>query len=186
MTGQSEARLAVVQIDKDQANAYVDRHHRHSKPVVQMRFAIAAVYGPEVVGVAIVEDPKARGNADGWTWEVTRVCTTGHPNACSFLYGACWRLIKGFGCLRAITYIREDEHGASVRAAGWLPVGHTRGRSWDTPSRRRDPDHHEITDRVRYEIKTKDWRAGLPLPPRIPVPKGDPAQAVMEFAGATT
>jgi hypothetical protein len=39
-----------------------------------------------IVGVAIVGMPVARMLADGWTVEVTRLCTDGSRNACSMLY----------------------------------------------------------------------------------------------------
>lgn len=81
-TQMRKAALRLVQIDKDEANAYVERHHRHSNPVLQHKFSLGALADDEFVGVAIVEWPKARKQADGWTCEVTRVCTTGYPNAC--------------------------------------------------------------------------------------------------------
>lgn len=169
--------LRVVQITKDEANVWVERFHRHSLPVTQHKFSIAAVADGEIVGVAIIERPKARGLQDGWTLEVTRVCTIGHRNACSFLYGAAWRLIRDLGYLRAVTYTKASEEASSVRAAGWVAEGTTKGRKWTTPSRPRE-DRHEISDRVRWEIRTADWRPGLEPPPmvdvasRVPVGQG--------------
>lgn len=162
--------LRVVQIGKDEANAYVERLHRHSAPVVQHKWSIAAITDSGlIVGVAITERPKARGLDNGWVVEVTRVCTDGYRNACSFLYGASWRIAREFGYLRAVTYIREDEDGASVRAAGWLREADVRGRPWGCPSRPRDEGHHEVVGRVRYGARSNEWRDDLPVRSRISV-----------------
>src|SRR6185437_13836615 len=83
--------LSVVPLDLAEANAFVAAHHRHHKPVVGHRFSIGAVVNGELVGVAIVGRPVARMRDDGLTVEITRLCTDGTKNACSFLYGACAR-----------------------------------------------------------------------------------------------
>jgi hypothetical protein len=161
--------LQVVQINKDEANAWVEAYHRHSEPVVQHKFSLGALADGEFVGVAIVESPKARGNKDGWTCEVTRVCTTGYPNACSFLYGASWRVMRSLGYLRGVTYTKDSETGASVRAAGWVATGFTKGREWHCPSRPRRPAQYELSDRIRWEIRAAAWSANLEPRPTIPV-----------------
>ena len=161
--------LRVVQVTKDEANAWVGQYHRHSAPVVQHVFSLGALAGEEFVGVAIVERPKARGNQDGWTLEVTRVCTLGHRNACSFLYGTCWRSMKAMGWLRGVTYTKDNETGASVRAAGWVACGSTRARTWDTPSRPRKAPKYGVAGRIRWEIRAAAWHEGLDPRPRIAV-----------------
>lgn len=159
--------MYVVDLSKDEANMWVDAYHRHSEPILQHKFSLGACVGTEFVGVATVEWPKGRGNADTWTLEVTRVVTQGHPNACSFLYGACWRAIKAHGFLRAITYTKDSESGASVRAAGWVARGYTKGRQWDTPSRPRRPAKYELSDRIRWEIRAAEWSEDLGPKPVI-------------------
>ena len=47
-------RLSHVRIGLDEANAFVEAHHRHHKPVVGHLFSIGAVLGEKIVGVAIV------------------------------------------------------------------------------------------------------------------------------------
>lgn len=143
-------RLIIVPCELKDANAYVAAHHRHSTPVVGHRFSLAAAIGSEIVGVAIVGRPVARGMQDGWTVEVLRCCSTGTRNVCSFLYGACWRAARALGYRKAITYTRAAEAGASLRGAGWHVVGQTVGRSWDTPTRPR-VDVNEPQDRLRWE-----------------------------------
>lgn len=144
-------KLEVVPIPLDEANAYVERHHRHSNPTVGHKFSIAAAIGDEVVGVAIVGRPLARPLDDGWTLEVLRLCSTGERNVGSFLYGACWRATRTLGYRKLVTYTLTSESGSSLRAAGWRVVGEVKARSWTTPSRPR-VDKHPLQERFRWEI----------------------------------
>ena len=84
------------------------------------------------------------------TLEVTRLCTDGTRNACSFLYGACARAVFALGFKRIGTYILKSETGASVVAAGWRLIGETPGRSWSVPSRPR-VDTHPLEPRLLFE-----------------------------------
>ncbi|WP_410236060.1 XF1762 family protein [Pseudomonas aeruginosa] len=127
------------------ANAFVQEHHRHHRPVQGAKFAIAvALSGSDgICGVAIVGRPVARHLDDGWTLEVTRLCTNGAPNACSKLYGAAWKAAKALGYTRLLTYTLPEEGGASLRAAGWRLVGARGGGAWSRPGRPRadTPEH---------------------------------------------
>ena len=95
--------LALMPLTLREARAYVDQHHRHHRAPQGGLFAIGATNGNEVVGVAIVGKPVARMLNDGWTVEVTRLCTDGTRNACSLLYGACWRAARALGYRRLVT-----------------------------------------------------------------------------------
>ena len=115
--------------------------HRHHKPEVGHRFSIGCeTEDGRLVGAAIVGRPKARAIEQYRTAEVTRLVTDGTPNACSLLYGACWRTWKAMGGQRMITYTLVSEPGTSLRAAGWKLLYETELRplGWDTPSRRRE------------------------------------------------
>jgi len=116
-------RLSIVPCSLKDANAFVARLHRHSAVVVGHKFSIAATLDGRVVGVAIVGRPVSRHIDDGKTLEVTRVCTDGTRNACSFLYGASKRAANALGYPRLITYTTEHEGGASLRAVGWISDG---------------------------------------------------------------
>src|SRR3546814_19721697 len=63
------------------ANAFVQKHHRHHRPVQGAKFALAVTLSATdgICGVAIVGRPVARHLDDGWTFEVTRLCTDGAP-----------------------------------------------------------------------------------------------------------
>lgn len=84
------------------------------------------------------------------TLEVTRLCTTGHRNACSFLYGAAARAAFALGYARIGTYVLKSEPGTSLAAAGWKLIGETPGRSWSVQSRPRT-DKHPIEPKLLFE-----------------------------------
>lgn len=130
-------RLAHGRISLDEANAFVEELHRHHPPVVGHLFSIGAFLGEHLVGIVIVGRPVARMRDDGLTAEVTRLCTDGTRNACSFLYGKAARAAFALGFLRIGTYTLPDEGGASLRAAGWHLIGERGGGEWSVPSRRR-------------------------------------------------
>jgi hypothetical protein len=75
---------------------------------------------------------------DGRTAEVTRLCTDGVKNGCSFLYGAAARVARAMGYTKIISYILESEDGASLRASGWTLAGIRGGGSWNRPNRKRE------------------------------------------------
>lgn len=134
--------LVAVPITLREANSFVARLHRHHQPARGCRFVVGASDGERIVGVAIVSRPVARQLQDGWTAEVVRLCTDGTPNACSFLYGACWRAAKAIGYRRLITYTLPEEGGASLRAAGWRVIAErTGGGSWSRNARPRVDTH---------------------------------------------
>ena len=136
--------LIVRPIDLKAANAFVLKHHRHNGKVLVHRFSISVYDGDRICGVAICGNPSARRLDDGETIEVKRVCTDGTRNACSVLYGRCARIAKDMGFTKIITYITENEDGASLRASNFeLVDDNCGGKSWDTPSRPRVV--HEIT-----------------------------------------
>lgn len=143
-------KLRLEPCDLDSANAFVERLHRHHGRVRGYKFALAAVSDGVVCGVAIVGRPVSRMRQDGWTLEVTRLCTDGARNACSFLYGASARATFALGYRRIGTYILASESGASLRAAGWRLIAETRAESWDRPSRAR-VDKHPTVPKLLYE-----------------------------------
>ena len=130
--------LDIVPISLKEANAFVERYHRHHKGVVGHKFSVAATDGEKIVGVAIVGRPVSRYLDDGLTLEINRCCTDGTHNACSILYGACWRAAKAMGYTKIITYILQSESGNSLKAAGWRQESVTSGGHWTRPSRPRN------------------------------------------------
>ena len=144
------ARLIAAPIAFGEAAAFVRNQHRHHTPPQGHKFSIAAMLADKLVGVVIVGRPVARRRDDGMTLEVTRLCTDGTPNACSFLYGAAARAAFALGYRRIGTYILKREPGTSLVAAGWKLIAETPGKSWSVPSRPRD-DKHPIEPKLLFE-----------------------------------
>ena len=147
--------LRVVPCDLKTATEFVRALHRHSRPVVGHKFAVA-VADPEgkVRGVAIVGRPVAPRLDDGKAAEITRVCSDGTPNVCSMLYGASRRAARAMGHAPIYTYTLPEEGGGSLRAAGFRlerenaggssAMWHNRpGRTHSAACRRR-PDRREV------------------------------------------
>ena len=144
------SRLLIQPITFAEAVAFIRQHHRHHQPPVGNKFALAVSDGEKVRGVAVVGRPVARMSDNGWTAEVTRVATDGAENACSMLYGACWRAARAMGYTRLITYTLPEEGGASLRGAGWILIGEAGGGSWNCKSRPR-VDKHPTQIKLRWE-----------------------------------
>ena len=132
------------------ANEYVRKYHRHHKPVAGHKFSIGCEADGELVGVIIAGRPVSRYLDDGFTLEVTRLCTNGEKNACSFLYGAAARAAAAMGYKRIITYTLESENGASLRASGWICQGKAGGLRW-TGKRQPKEDQYPAQMKLRYE-----------------------------------
>ena len=147
--GRGEA-LALTPISLREANAFVERNHRHHKGVTGHRFSIGCTRDGELVGVAIMGRPVSRYLDDGLTLEVNRLCTTGAENACSMLYGAAARAARAMGYQKIITYTLDTEPGTSLRAAGWQCAGPAGGERW-TGKRRPAADLYPPQKKLRYE-----------------------------------
>ena len=102
-----------------EANAFVGELHRHHDAVVGHRFSFGAEVDGKLVGTVIVGRPVAPKTDQYQVAEVTRLCTDGTMNACSFLYGAAARICKIMGFKRIQTFILPTETGVSLKAAGW-------------------------------------------------------------------
>lgn len=144
------AMLETQPIDYAEACEFISRHHRHHLPPQGWKFGVAVSDGEKVVGVVTVGRPVARHKDDGWTLEVTRLCSDGTKNVCSKLYSAAWAATKALGYKRLITYTLPEEGGASLRAAGWKLIGEAGGGSWSVKSRPR-VDKHPLQKKLLWE-----------------------------------
>ena len=153
MTAKTDSWLYIVPISFADACAFVSDHHRHHRAPRGHKFSLGVAAAGTLVGVAIVGRPVSRViQAAGDTLEVTRTATDGTPNANSMLYGACWRITKGLGYSRLITYTQDGETGASLRAAGFRVVGERPARGgWNAPSRPRDASGNDGIARTLWE-----------------------------------
>lgn len=124
------ARFELHPCSFSEAKAFVARFHRHHQPPQGHKFSLKAVLNGCVVGVAIVGRPVGRHQDDGWTLEITRLCTDGTRNACSFLIGRVKRAGRALGYKRLISYTLMTEPGASWRASGMEQVGTVPPGKW--------------------------------------------------------
>ena len=127
-------------VGRDEANRWLGEVHRHlRRPIAGWLFGVEILDDDGArIGVAVCGRPAARMLQDGVTCEIRRVAIAdGHHNACSFAYGALRRAATSLGYTRVYTYTRQDETGASVRAAGFVFDGEAGGGEATRPSRPR-------------------------------------------------
>ena len=149
-----EVRIAeIIPISLREANRFIEKHHRHSGRAQGCKFCVALSDGQGTLhGVAVVGRPISRYLDDGRTAEVTRLCTDGTFNGCSFLYGCCARIAREMGFRKIITYTLAEEGGASLRASGWsCAPGFRGGGSWNVPGRPRTESRNTGPKRMYYK-----------------------------------
>lgn len=132
-----------------QANLFVTQNHRHHGAVVGHKTTIRGEKNGKTFGYAIMGRPVARNADDGLTIEVTRLCTDGTKNGCSFLYSECAKIARKRGYKKIQTYTLESEPGTSLIAAGWLLDGVTKPGTW-TRTKRPSKSTHPTTAKKRW------------------------------------
>jgi hypothetical protein len=157
-------RLQLKPIPLRVANEYVAKHHTHHRPVRGCKFSIGCYVGNLLVGVVVVERPKARHLDDGWTLELSRVCTDQRPHVASKLIAGATRAAFAMGARYVLSYTLQSEDGKSYRAAGWrrmevdgapLEFG---GGEWSRPSRKRAPMSCPTDRKHRWERYNAAYR----------------------------
>lgn len=154
-------RLRPWTVKREHAIAFNANVHRRRKRVQGAMWCVSVRSGNEIVGVALVGWPAMKWTDD----EIDTLCVLrcavkeGYKNACSKLYGACWRAARAMGCESMVTYTDLDEPGVSLRAAGWIEDGKTTGGEWDRPSRPRQKA-------VNAEPKRRWWAPGSKRAPQ--------------------
>lgn len=131
-----------------EANAFVIEHHRHHDRATGHKWSIGAYRDGELCGVAIIGRPTGRRLDDGQTLEVTRLCTDGSRNACSFLYAAAAKKARREGYAKIITFILQSEPGTSLRAAGWTLEAEKAGKpQWNRQRYKDKPEQMTLFPR---------------------------------------
>lgn len=122
----------------------VEEHHSHHEAPVGHKFSVDCWNGSTRVGVAVVGRPGSRmlQAAEPRTLEVTRVCCYGDErqrrNASTKMYGAAAKKARELGADYLITYTRDDEDAASVRAANFVRDRESAGGgTWNRAARPR-------------------------------------------------
>lgn len=128
--------LRVVPCTVKAAQAYCLAYHRHLPRVQGGLFAVGAADELQLRGVGIAGNPARVWQGTGRI-AITRCVTDGCPNACSLIYGALCRAARALGYSEAWTYTLQEEPGTSLRAAGFLEAGTSRGGDWGREGRGR-------------------------------------------------
>jgi hypothetical protein len=135
--------MKLVHVELKEANEFIEKHHRHHKRIQGHRFSLGVLENDTIVGVIVVGRPVGGQKQREWV-EVTRCCTIGTRNACSFLYGAAAKAAKALGFKRIQTYILKEESGVSLKASGWQfeRMSHPVGWHHDGPRSARKVEPH--------------------------------------------
>jgi hypothetical protein len=133
-------RLRPITVRRSTGLGFVASTHRRLPRVQGAMWGVSVVDDSgDVVGVALVGHPSQEQTTP--TEEHLRLLrmavVEGHKNACSMLYGACWRAALAMGCLRMDTFTHQDEPGTSLIASGWVRDGLTAGGEYSRASRPR-------------------------------------------------
>ena len=140
--------LHQVRLKLNEAQAYVERYHRHSPPLKRHKFSVGALPfplrdnspfeiplttsnrdEPFLYGIVTVDTPSSHewSKHRGYV-EIRRLVTTSNlPNVASFLIGKAKQACFAMGYGRIITYTRVTEPGTSLRASGFNVVRARRG-----------------------------------------------------------
>lgn len=147
------------------ANAFVEKFHRHNKPVIRAKYQLGLLKDTELIGVGIVGRPVARALDNGKTLEVLRVCIKeGNPNACSKMYARLRRIAFLLGFEKVITYTLKSESQSSLKALKAVVEAETKPHSWNCKSRPRQ--HQKIYDepKLRWNLGVETDLSISPLP----------------------
>ena len=151
-------------VKRAHALAFVKEVHRRLPKIQGAMWCISVRSETEIVGVALVGHPSQVQTTDEYDHlRVLRVAVKeGYKNACSMLYGACWRAARAMGVTSMDTFTHLDEPGTSLRAAGWIEDGITAGGEYDRPSRRRSPQLDAKPKRRwwapgSYKLRDRQW-----------------------------
>ena len=126
---------------------FVNKHHRHLKAPIGHKFSLAFIEKEETIAVIIAGRPVNR-NFDNSFIEFSRICSKKyHKNLLSQLLAAARKKAKSLGYKHAITYIREDERGSSLKADNWELQAIVKGRQW------KGRKQHEIINKKRFYHK---------------------------------
>lgn len=140
-------------VDLTEAQDFLSWVHRHNRRLQGWKFGAAVWDTVGMIGVITVGRPVARSFDRRTTLEVTRCCVMDNAprNTVTMLYGRAIRVARELGFSRLITYTTEEESGASLRAAGFVPVATSAGGEWGRRSRPRDEADFDTGPKTRWE-----------------------------------
>lgn len=172
-----DLNLQIEPIGFGAARAFIGAHHGHCAPPRGWRFGAAIRNGWSLLGVVTIGNPVAPALNRTGTVEVNRLCVRRDTapllrrDCCSKLYAWSAREAERRGFGRIITYVRADEQGTSLKAAGWVCEGPAGGRAWHSAKRSRSNVNAWIgKTRWSRTLKPKPIRTTTPRPPAPSAP----------------
>ena len=130
VVGENSISLEIRPITYQQVRQFIIQYHQHHGPPQSCKFCVGAFVGGKMVACAVCGRPASRMLDNGETCEISRLCSDGTLNACSFLYEACCRIAKAMGYKRMITHMLISENGASLGVNILLNDGIAGGINW--------------------------------------------------------
>jgi len=161
--------LRIIPLDLKEANAIVQRFHRHHKPAVGHRFSLGVIDETgKLLGAAIAGRPIARLSDQKFILEITRVATDGTKNACSILLGAIAKSARCMGYSLVQTTTLQRESGSSLKAVGWKWQNiNTDGTGWDSRKGRNVDCKNDLKVRWFCELSSKPDLQEIPTHKRL-------------------
>lgn len=110
-----------------ESQAFVEMHHRHSKPLKRHIFSIGvSLNGLDLNGVATVDRCSGAWSSRKDHMEVRRLCTDGTKNLGSFLLGKASTACFAMGAKIVFTYTQPQESCSTQLADNWNVCGISR------------------------------------------------------------
>ncbi len=130
-------------------NSFILKYHRHIDVIQGHRFSIGCMCKEKLVGIAVAGRPISMHYDQSKIIEITRLCTDGTKNACSFLYSSCAKAAKYLGYKRIQSYILESELGSSLKASNFIYSHTSEIPRWNKYKRNKD----DKLKRLQYNEK---------------------------------
>jgi hypothetical protein len=168
----AETLYAVRPISVKQAQEWCRVVHRHLPEVQGGLFASSVNRDEQRVAIGIAGNPARVWQGTGrvvisrvaaiWLPFVTDSRGNFHPApACTMIYRSLCDAARALGYREAWTYTLPGECGASLRAAGFIYMGETKGEEWDRPSRARKAAISAVKKGRWVRPLTREARRGI-------------------------
>ncbi len=103
-----------------EAQSFIERHHRHSKPLRRHRFSIGAKARSRIQGVVTVDNCSSSWSKYHDYMEIRRLCVLdGNKNLASQLLGRACTACLAMGASMIVSYTKPYESCSSLLASGF-------------------------------------------------------------------
>lgn len=145
----------IVPLKWQESQAFVEKHHRHSKPLKRHKFSIGVkINGKDLNGIATVDNCSSSWANRRDHFEIRRLCTDGTKNLGSFLLAKASQACFCMGAKVVITYTKINESCSTQLADNWQVCGLSGGKGLKTLIRwKKEPAR---TRKTKQEIVFSD------------------------------